>query len=46
MTIAMNDFRLDALYVVYPGNTRYAIDDRIMAVPSREPLPAFPAEPS
>ncbi len=46
MTIAMNDLRLDALYVVYPGNTRYAIDDRIMAVPSREPLPAFMAEPS
>ena len=38
MTIAVNDLRLEALYVVYPGSTRYAIDDRITAVPAGEPL--------
>lgn len=36
MTIAVNDLRLEALYVVYPGSTRYAIDDRITAVPAGE----------
>jgi len=36
MLVALNDLRLDALYVVYPGDTRYAIDDRIVAVPARE----------
>ena len=38
MIIALNDLRLDALYVVYPGETRYAIDDRIVAVPGGAPL--------
>lgn len=38
MTIAVNDLGLEALYVVYPGDTRYAIDDRITAVPAGEPL--------
>jgi hypothetical protein len=33
MRIAMSDLRLDALYVVYPGNRRYALADRIEAVP-------------
>ncbi len=36
MTVALSDLRLDALYVVYPGDTRYAIDDRIVAVPARD----------
>ena len=38
MTIAVNDLGLEALYVVYPGSTRYAIDDRITAVPAGEPF--------
>ena len=38
MTIAVNDLRLEALHVVYPGSTRYAIDDRITAVPAGEPF--------
>ncbi len=38
MTIAVDDLRLEALYVVYPGDTRYAIDDRITAVPAGEPF--------
>lgn len=38
MTIAVDDLRLEALYVVYPGGTRYAIDDRITAVPAGEPF--------
>lgn len=41
MTIAVNDLRLEALYVVYPGSTRYAIDDRITAVPAGEPFTAW-----
>jgi hypothetical protein len=34
MIVALNDLRLDALHVVYPGDTTYAIDDRITAVPA------------
>jgi uncharacterized protein len=33
MTIAMQDLQLDALYVVYPGERRYALADRMQAVP-------------
>ncbi|MCW5661658.1 MAG: ATP-binding protein [Burkholderiaceae bacterium] len=33
MRIAMGDLKLDALYVVYPGNRRYTLADRIEAVP-------------
>lgn len=33
MTIAMRDLRLDALYVVYPGDRRYMLADRADAVP-------------
>jgi uncharacterized protein len=36
MRIAMDDLRLDALYVVYPGNRRYRLADRIEAVPLAE----------
>ena len=39
MAVALNDLRLDALYVVYPGDTRYVIDDRIAAVPAGAPFP-------
>ena len=38
MVVAVNDLRLDALYVVYPGEVRYAIDDRIAAVPAGAPF--------
>lgn len=37
--IAMRDLRLDALYVVYPGVRRYALADRIEAVPLAELAP-------
>ena len=33
MTIAMHDLGLDALYVVYPGERRYALAPRIEVVP-------------
>jgi predicted AAA+ superfamily ATPase len=33
MSIALNDLNLDALYVVYPGDRRYPLADRIEAVP-------------
>ena len=36
MTAALRDLALDALYVVYPGNLRYEIGDRITAVPAAE----------
>ena len=39
MAVALNDLRLDALYVVYPGEMPYGIDDRIAAVPAGMPLP-------
>ena len=41
MIVAVNDLRLDALYVAYPGDRRYAIDERIEAVPGGEPFPAW-----
>ncbi len=41
MIVALNDLRLDALYVVYPGETRYAIDDRIVAVPGGAPFSSW-----
>jgi hypothetical protein len=33
MRVAMADLKLDALYVVYPGDRRYTLADRIEAVP-------------
>ncbi|HRH85991.1 MAG TPA: ATP-binding protein [Rubrivivax sp.] len=33
MQIALHDLQLDALYVVYPGERRYRLSDRIEAVP-------------
>jgi len=42
MHIAMNDLRLDALYVVYPGTRRYVLDHRLeQAAPSR-PIEVVP----
>ena len=40
MAVAVDDLGLDALYVVYPGEARYAIDDRITAVPAGVPFSA------
>lgn len=33
MRIALNDLRLDRLVVVYPGNRRYALADRVDVIP-------------
>jgi len=33
MRIALGDLRLDSLYVVYPGERRYALADRVEALP-------------
>ena len=38
MAVAVNDLRLDALRVVYPGEMRYVIDNRITAVPAGAPF--------
>ena len=38
MAVVLDDLRLDALYVVYPGDVRYVIDDRIAAVPAGVPF--------
>ncbi|MDE2906441.1 MAG: hypothetical protein OXQ28_10195, partial [Acidobacteriota bacterium] len=43
MAVARDDLRLDALYVVYPGDVRYVIDDRITALPAAAPFPASDA---
>ena len=33
MRVALNDLRLDKLYVVYPGNQRYALSEHMEVVP-------------
>jgi hypothetical protein len=33
MRIALNDLLLDALYVVYPGDRRYRLGERVEVVP-------------
>ena len=33
MRIALNDLALDGLYVVYPGERRYRIGERVEVVP-------------
>lgn len=43
MRIAMDDLRLDALYVVYPGDLRFRMAEKIEAVPLWALLPAPPA---
>ena len=43
MAVALEDLKLDALRVVYPGAMRYDIGDRIAAVPAREPFRPFDA---
>ena len=39
MRIALHDLALDALYVVYPGERRYRLEERVEAVPLRAVLP-------
>jgi hypothetical protein len=39
MQIALHDLQLDALYVVYPGERRYRLSDRIEVVPLDALLP-------
>jgi hypothetical protein len=39
MRIAIDDLRLDALYIVCPGEHRYALGDGIKAVPVWAMLP-------
>lgn len=39
MRIAMNDLRLDALYVIYPGSRRFKLADHIEALPLPQILP-------
>ena len=41
MAAALEDLRLDALFVVYPGDLRYRIDDRITAIPATMALSPF-----
>lgn len=36
MRVAMQDLKLDHLHVVHPGSLRFALDDRITALPARE----------
>ena len=33
MRIAMEDLKLDMLYVIYPGSRSFALDDKIQALP-------------
>ena len=47
--VSHDDLRLDALYVlyvVYPGDTRYVVDDRIVALPARAPFSMSDTGPS
>jgi hypothetical protein len=46
MHIALADLALERLYVVYPGRRRYALADRIEAVPLRALLPDDASSPS
>ncbi len=40
MRIAMHDLKLDVLYVVYPGDQRFTLEDGVQAVPLWALLPA------
>lgn len=46
MRIAMQDLKLDALYVVYPGLHRFKLSDRMEAVPLWALLPAASGQPA
>ena len=41
MQSALGDLRLDRLFVVYPGRTRYALSDRVEVLPLEECLTAL-----
>ena len=41
MAAALDDLRLDALYVVYPGEARYDVGERITALPAGAPFPGY-----
>ena len=41
MRIAMNDLRLDRLYVVYPGDRAYELQDGISVLPEKQLLATF-----
>ena len=41
MTAALRDLSLDALYVLYPGDLRYEIGDRMVAAPAAERFDAL-----
>jgi len=45
MTIALRDLKLDALYVVYPGDRRYPLAPRVEAVPLWALLPRHATTP-
>ena len=38
MYIAIEDLGLEHLWVIYPGDQQYALDDRITAIPLEEAL--------
>ena len=44
MRIALDDLALDALYVVYPGERRYRLGDRVEVVPLAAVLPEAAAD--
>ncbi len=46
MRIALQDLELDALYVVYPGERRYTLAQRVEAVPLSAVLPAPSGRPA
>ena len=39
MRAALHDLKLEALYVVYPGDRRYALAQNVEAVPPAAPAP-------
>lgn len=43
MVSALRDLALDHLFVIYPGNRRYPVAERITAVPATEPFRLPPA---
>ena len=44
MRIAIQDLHLDHLYVIHPGDLRFALDEKITALPAKE-IPSLAAAP-
>ena len=44
MHIAMHDLRLDHLYVIHPGDLRFALAEKITALPAKE-IPSLATAP-